>query len=90
MIEHDAMGGYDCLLPFDTDDPAFVRGFEAGRVWARLRATGEPVEEHVHAANAEMVLRMAEATGRDVRSEELGGEWLLVTFSEPAWLDSAM
>jgi hypothetical protein len=69
------------LLAFDTDSADFARGFEAGRLWAVLRqnATADVVE-YAHTTNAEMVLRLAEATGRSVSSEELGDGWLEVTF----------
>jgi hypothetical protein len=70
------------LLPFDSDNAQFARGFELGRIWALLRSDPEePVEEYAHASNAEMLLRMAEATERDVRSEELGDGWLLASFA---------
>ena len=41
------------------------------------------VEEYVRATNVEMVMRVADATGRRVRSEELSDDWLFVRF-EPA------
>lgn len=70
------------LLPFDTDDESFARGFEAGRLWTLLRENpDQEYEEYASAANAEMVLRIAEATRREVKSEELGDGWLLVSFS---------
>jgi hypothetical protein len=76
------MDGHAVLLPFDTDSKEFVRGFELGRIWALLRLSSEePVEEYAHASSAEMLLRMAEATGRDVKSEELGDGWLLASFA---------
>ena len=74
--------GHSLLLRFDSDEPAFARGFELGRLWALLRERpDEPFEEYVHATSAEMLLRIAEATGRNVQSEEVGGGWLFVTFS---------
>ena len=73
--------GHGLLLPFDTDDPEFARGFELGRLWALLRAEDGPLEDEcVHVANAEMVLRVAEATGRGVCSEELDEHWMAVAF----------
>jgi hypothetical protein len=74
--------GHSCVLPFDTDNSEFVRGFEAGRIWSLLCESGDELELLAHGQNAEMFLRMAEATGRQVRSEELGGEWISVSFSE--------
>jgi hypothetical protein len=74
--------GHRPLLPFDTDEPAFARGFEAGRLWALLRERPcEEFEEYARADNAEMMLRIGEATGRHVRSEELDDGWLLVRFA---------
>jgi hypothetical protein len=72
---------YACALRFDTDRDAFARGFEAGRLWALLRERPhEEVEELTHGSNAEMVLRMAEALGRAVRSEDLDETWMIVHF----------
>jgi hypothetical protein len=74
--------GHTCLLPFDTDDPEFARGFEVGRIWNALRAAPEEtITEFAHASNVEMVMRLAEATDRKVAAVELDGEWLEATFS---------
>jgi hypothetical protein len=76
------MDGHAMLLPFDTDSVEFVRGFELGRIWALLRvAPEEPVEELAHVVNAEMLMRLGEATGREVTSEEIGDGWLLASFA---------
>jgi hypothetical protein len=74
--------GHACLLPFDTDDAEFARGFEAGRLWGRLRETDAEVVETVHATNAEMIMRLAEATDRPVQAVDLDEDWIEVTFSE--------
>lgn len=76
------MTEYGLLLPFETDDPQFIRGFEMGRLWQLARTVEEPFEEVVHGINAEMVLRIAEATGRTVTSHEDGDDWLTVCFGE--------
>jgi hypothetical protein len=66
---------------FDTDDPEFVRGFEAGRLAARLEHQLDgPIEQYAHATNAEMVMRLGEAAGRRVWSRDAGEGWLLVRF----------
>lgn len=78
----DDPANHSCLLPFDTDDAEFSRGFEAGRLWALLRASDDEVVETVHAANAEMVLRLGEATGRHVRAVDLDDNWIEATFAE--------
>jgi hypothetical protein len=75
--------GVSLLMAFDTDDPEFARGFEVGRLWEQLRAAPdcEPLEgELVHAANAEMLMRLGEATGRQARAVDLDGHWLEVSF----------
>lgn len=71
-------------LAFDTDDPQFARGVEIGRLWERLRVEVEPVVEMVHVANAEMILRMAEALQRPVVSDEHDVVWMTVSFSAVA------
>lgn len=75
--------GHSLLLAFDTDDAQFARGFEVGRLWALLRATpdDEPVMEVAHARNAEMLMRLAEATGRGVSAELHDDVWLTATFT---------
>ena len=73
--------GHICLLPFDTDDAEFVRGFEAGRLWALLCVEEDEVVETVHASNAEMMLRLGEATRRNVRAADLDENWVEVTFA---------
>ena len=82
---NDGTTNYGLLLPFDRDEPMFAFGFEMGRLWTLLRdvvSEHDEYECHAHVENAEMVLRIAEATGRQVVSEELGDGWLGVTFSE--------
>lgn len=74
--------GHSCLLRFDTDHAEFGRGFEVGRLWALLRATDDEIVETVHASNAEMILRLGEATGRNVRAVELDDHWIRATFAE--------
>lgn len=74
--------GYSLLLEFDSDEPAFTRGVEVGRLWTILAdADLHEVTETVHASNAEMMLRLAEARGFDVQSEDLDETWIVVTFT---------
>jgi hypothetical protein len=67
-------------LAFDTDDPEFARGVEAGLLWERARIERDPFEETVHLTNAEMMLRIADALGRPVASTELDDTWMTVRF----------
>lgn len=84
----------DFILEFDTPHSEFQRGFECGEIWACL--TDEVLEVHsiISADNAEMVMRMAEATdynysGRYLTEEEINdfqigpGEWLVVVLRSP-------
>lgn len=69
------------LLEFDSDSEELVRGVEIGRIWERLKFVDEEVCVVVHTANAEMMLRIAEATGRSVQSDEHDGRWMTVIFA---------
>ena len=51
--------GHSLLLAFDTDALPFVRGFEAGVLWAQLRASDDELEATVHTENVEMVMRLS-------------------------------
>ena len=76
------MDGHGLLLPFDSDDPQFARGFELGHLWALLRELrDETVTELVHASNTEMLIRIAEATGREFAAKILDETWLEITFA---------
>ncbi len=74
--------GHALALAFDTSTSDFVRGVEVGRLWEQLKSD-EPIAQEVHASNGEMLLRMAEATGRPLRADELDDTWLLVHFGPP-------
>jgi hypothetical protein len=71
---------YDQVLAYDRQTEDFVLGFEAGRIWALARSDLAYFDEVVHAANAENILRIAEATHRVVRSEEIDDLWIHVFF----------
>lgn len=76
-------------LSFDTDEPEFVRGFEAGRLWTLLQGQpAEVVEENVHVSNVEMVMRISDVLRRRAVSQEIGDGWLLVRF-DPAVSNAA-
>lgn len=79
--DHEA-AGLERLLPFDTYHPQFTRGFEAGRIWTLLsERPDDRVDEVVHGVNAEMLLRMGDALGRQVRSRDIDETWIAVRFS---------
>lgn len=66
------------VLAFDDEDPKFARGFEAGRIWGILSRieVSKGLEVDVSKENAEMMLRMGEAKGRSVHTEDLEDEEL--------------
>jgi hypothetical protein len=72
---------WELLLPFDTDDPEFTRGFEAGSLWERIKNDRTSWTETIHASNAEMVMRMCEAESRTFRSEDLDDTFIQVYIS---------
>src|SRR6202034_2736157 len=74
--------GHSLVLALDTNTSDFVRGVEVGRLWEQLKSD-EPVRQEVHASNAEMLLRMAEATCRQLRADSLDETWLLARFAGP-------
>jgi hypothetical protein len=69
----------DLIFPFDSDDPEFVRGFEIGALWERLKG-GIPCAATLHAVNAEMVIRLAEASAVSFSAEDLSDDWIQVEF----------
>lgn len=71
---------FGLVLAFDTDDPEFTRGFEAGLLWERLERDGH-ADQLIHAENAEMVMRIAEAKGLRFSAEDLGDGWMQATLS---------
>lgn len=79
----------ELILEFDTLSEDFQRGFECGEIWACLTDDVEEVQSIISAKNAEMVMRMAEATGysfmgRELSQQEINaikvgpGEWMVV------------
>jgi hypothetical protein len=68
---------YGLVLAFDTDEPEFTRGFEAGQLWERIERDGM-ADQLIHAENAEMIMRIAEAKGLDFRAEQAAEGWLHV------------
>jgi hypothetical protein len=52
------------VLPFDTDDEDFARGFECGRIWTLMEENPYALTGTIfHAVNAEMIMRMLEKKG---------------------------
>lgn len=63
------MMGFELVFPFDTDDESFVRGFEAGRIWVLMEECPYKLTGMIfHAINAEMVMRMIEKKGLNLKA----------------------
>jgi hypothetical protein len=73
--------GFELVVGFDQDAPEYARGVEVGMLYQRLRSEPRPVTATVHISNAEMALRLAEACSASARAEELGGDWMTVTYT---------
>lgn len=70
---------FGLVLAFDSDDPEFNRGFEAGMLWMSLgdkKVT--KINQHIQAKNAEMVIRMCDKQGWTYKADDLGNEWLYI------------
>ncbi len=71
------IGTWGLALAFDTNEFEFARGFDAGKIWGRLLFE-QPAEADVNilAANAEMLMRIAEAAGYGYEAVEHGSDHL--------------
>lgn len=71
---------FGLLLAFDSDSPEFVRGFEAGRVWALLDEDGQTMTFYLHATNLEMAIRIGEQTGHTCTLVGETDTWITVEY----------
>jgi len=72
---------YSLLLRFDSDEPEFTRGFEVGQIWERLKHESI-FDGPVHAENAEMVMRIAEAVGCEFSGTHATDGWVHVCLTK--------
>jgi hypothetical protein len=77
--QHDA--DYGLILGFDSDDPEFIRGFEAGRLYEQIR-DGEPFTQTIHATNTEMAMRICETAERRFSADQLDDHWTELTVAD--------
>lgn len=84
----------DFFLEFDTPDSEFHRGFQCGEIWACLVDKVQEVQAIISANNAEMILRMTQATGYSFEGRYLteqesaslqldAGEWMAISMRLP-------
>ena len=72
--------GYSLACPFITDNPQFTLGFEAGLLYAAMRA-GEPVITNTyHSLNDEQLLLMSQRLGYEAEWERHDEHWSFGTF----------
>ncbi len=74
----------ESMLRFDTDDPEFARGFEIGVLWERISSAGS-CHMAISAENAEMVMRVAKATGCHFSGYELGDDQISIELYESSY-----
>ena len=72
------------LLAFDSDDPGFRRGFESALIYrdSLELEPGRGFVRQIHADNAEMVMRIAEATGCAFSAQDDGHDWMTVSLTK--------
>lgn len=73
----DEKPNWGLVLAFDSDDPEFTRGFEAGLLWERLERDAR-ADQLLRAENTEMLMRMAESKHLTFRADDLGDGWMHV------------
>lgn len=63
----DDTSGWQLLVAFPDESPSFVHGFEAGRIWQRMKVNDEAeIWATTHPENREVIRRMADAEGWSV------------------------
>ena len=75
---------YGLVLPFDTDQPEFRRGFEVGNVWAHLHLEHGDREFMVHADNVEMLMRIGESLAISFAADIPCDGWVVVRYGAAA------
>ena len=76
MSEH-----YELVVPFLTDDPSFVRGWECCRVYSRLCESPDEVTATIHSDSDEQVLLIASRLGYTAELRQIGDGWSEVTLT---------
>lgn len=81
---------FTLVLPFDSDDPEFTRGFQCGQAWQLMELGTPGLEMTITSDNLYMFITMADAGGYDIEMEETGVEasnlldtdWLKVSLTK--------
>ena len=75
---------YGLVIAFDTDDAEFTRGWEAGQMWAEIKASLDdlPYERTIHTENAEMARRIADHYELTLDLRFVADGWADATFRQ--------
>lgn len=79
----DNEASYRLIVEFLNQEPAFALGFEAGRVYAQMRAGADVIEGSYNAENDEQLLLMARKLGYEVDTEQEAEGWVRIRFYKP-------
>jgi hypothetical protein len=80
MNNYKLLISFDGLYPTMAEEHAFVHGYEAGGINARLIAGETPFDTTVHEENRSVLQRSADARGYTVAFTPLGDGWLGASF----------
>lgn len=85
MNEDEEGVSYHLLLPFDTDNPEFARGWEAGRMYEQVRSwaddtAGYRLQIQAHWSNAEIAMRIGGLDSLTVSVEQIDDDWAVFYF----------
>lgn len=74
---------FGLVLKFDTDEPEFTRGFEAGMLWQALTEEPASREGTYHRLNVRMLERIAAAKGFTVEVKNTTDvQWVTAVFTK--------
>lgn len=76
------------VIPFLTDDAAFVYGFEAGVLYQRMRNGEDHITGAFHALNEEQLLVIAGRMGYRVVRQRQDDSWIALGFLAPTTDDA--
>lgn len=74
-------GKYILMLQFDSDNPEFTRGFEAGIIYNKCQNNIDVVDQNIHASNSEMVIRICELFEKKFVGQLLDDDWMCITIT---------
>lgn len=74
------------VVPFDTEDESFLRGFQCGGLFEAMESSFDIITGMILASNAEMVMRMCEYKNYAFTAELIPGQddWLYIRLTNNA------